>query len=200
MLFYPVAHRQTFVYVQRPLRKMNNDTENQDGNQAGPEATPSANPESENSSAQETLTAQQITELKAKASKADEYWDRLLRLTADHDNFKKRAAREKQDAIKYGNESLLQKLIPIVDNFEMALAAGNNSDPKNAQSLQQGVAMIGSLLRSTLAEAGLEEIDAQNKPFDPNLHEAVSQQENEDLPEGQVIQQLRKGYKLKERL
>src|SRR6478736_2428313 len=70
-----------------------------------------------------TVTPQQFEELKDRAAKADEHWERLLRTTADFDNFKKRAAREKQDAIKFANESLLQKLIPVLDNFDMALSA-----------------------------------------------------------------------------
>jgi molecular chaperone GrpE len=146
-------------------------------------------------------TPEQLEELKERASKAEEYWDRLLRQTADFDNFKKRAAREKTDAIKYANEGLLQKLIPILDTFEMALAAASNENAAgSAQSLQQGVAMIQSQLRNALLEAGLEEIDATNKVFDPNLHEAVSQKETADVPEGNVVQQMRKGYKFRDRL
>jgi molecular chaperone GrpE len=146
-------------------------------------------------------TPEQLDALKERASKAEEYWDRLLRQTADFDNFKKRAAREKTDAIKYANEGLLQKLIPIVDNFEMALAAASNENAAGStQSLQQGVAMIQTQLRNALLEAGLEEIDATNKVFDPNLHEAVSQKETNEVPDGSVVQQLRKGYKFRERL
>src|SRR6516162_5427339 len=70
-----------------------------------------------------TLTSEQLEELKQRAAKADEHWDRLLRTTADFDNYKKRATREKQDAIKFANENLLQKLIPVLDTFDMALAA-----------------------------------------------------------------------------
>ena len=146
-------------------------------------------------------TPEQLEELKERASKAEEYWDRLLRQTADFDNFKKRAAREKTEAIKYANEGLLQKLIPILDNFEMALAAvSNDKAGGSAQSLQQGVAMIQTQLRNALLEAGLEEIDAANKTFDPNMHEAVSQKETADVPEGNVVQQMRKGYKFRDRL
>ncbi len=147
------------------------------------------------------LTQEQLEGLKERASKAEEYWDRLLRQTADFDNYKKRAAREKTDAIKYANEGLLQKLIPILDNFEMALAAvSNEGSAASAQSLQQGVTMIHSQLRNALLEAGLEEIDATGKVFDPNLHEAVSQKETNEVPEGQVVQQMRKGYKFRDRL
>ncbi|MEI8041076.1 MAG: nucleotide exchange factor GrpE [Verrucomicrobiota bacterium] len=147
-----------------------------------------------------TVTPEQLSELKERAAKADEHWDRLLRTTADFDNFKKRAAREKQDAIKFANESLLQKLVPVMDSLDMALAATQAPQADAGQSLQAGVSMIGQQLKQALAEAGLEEVDATGKPFDPNLHEAVAQRETAEAPEGQVIQQLRKGYKLRERL
>jgi molecular chaperone GrpE len=147
-----------------------------------------------------SVSSEQLEDLKALAAKADENWERLLRTTADFDNFKKRAAREKQDAIRYANESLLQKVIPVLDNFEMALAAAQNSSADGLKSLQDGVAMIHSQLKNALAEAGLEEVDATGKPFDPNWHEAVSQQESTEVAEGNVLQQLRKGYKLRDRL
>src|SRR5438552_6039444 len=147
-----------------------------------------------------TLTPEQLEELKERAAKTDEHWERLLRTTADFDNFKKRAGREKQEAIKFANESLLQKLVPVLDNFDMALAAAQSEQTEAAQSLQTGINMIYQQLRNVLIEAGLEEIDATGKPFDPNLHEAVCQKETSELPEGHVIQQMRKGYKLRDRL
>ena len=166
-------------------------------------------PATQNNSGEEPLVAlepgsiapEQLTELKERAAKADEHWNRLLRTSADFDNFKKRAAREKQDSIKYANESLLQKLIPVLDNFDMALAAAQTSAKGDAvQSLQTGVNMIYQQLKSALTDAGLEELDATDKLFDPNVHEAVSQQETAEVPEGQVVQQLRKGYKFRDRL
>lgn len=147
-----------------------------------------------------TLTSQELDELKQRAARADENWDRLLRQTADFENFKKRAARERQEAVRFANEGLIQKLLPVLDNFEMALTAANAAPVDGVKSLQDGVTMILQQLRQTLLEAGLEEIDAAGKPFDPNLHEAVSQQDSAELPEGQVLQQLRLGYKLRERL
>jgi molecular chaperone GrpE len=147
-----------------------------------------------------TVTPEQLSELKERAAKADEHWDRLLRTTADFENFKKRAAREKQEAIKYANEGLLQKLLPVLDNFDMALAAAQEASPEAGQSLHTGVNMISQQLKTVLAEAGLEEVDAAGKPFDPHLHEALSQQETPEAPEGHVVQQLRKGYKLRGRL
>lgn len=149
---------------------------------------------------QSPLTPEQVEELKTRAARSDENWDRLLRTTADFDNFKKRAARERLDAIKFANESLIQKLIPVLDNFEVALAAAQNSSTEGLKSLQDGVNMIQTQLRSVLLESGLEEVDATGKAFDPNLHEAVSEQESVEVPDGHVLQQLRKGYKLRERL
>jgi molecular chaperone GrpE len=147
-----------------------------------------------------TLTPEQFDELKQRAAKADEHWDRLLRVTADFDNYKKRAAREKQDATRFANENLLEKLVPVLDSFEMALNAAQNTQGEAAQSLKTGISMVYQQLKSALTEAGLEEVEAAGKPFDPNLHEAVSQQESDEVPEGQVLQQLRRGYKLRERL
>ena len=145
----------------------------------------------------DTVTPGQFEELKSRAARADEYWERLLRTTADFDNFKKRAGRERQDAVKFANETLIQKLLTVLDSFEMALATAPSGA---ADGLQAGIAMTQQQLRNVLAEAGLEEVDAGGQAFDPNLHEAVSQQETDTVPEGHVAQQLRRGYKLRERL
>jgi molecular chaperone GrpE len=148
------------------------------------------------------LTPEQLEELKARAAKADEHWDRLLRIAADLENFKKRAARERIEAAQAAAAVLIQKILPVLDHFEMAQTAAQTAEvPQGGiASLQAGVAMIQQQLKNTLAEIGLEEIDASGKPFDPTWHEAVSQQETADVPEGHVVQQLRKGYKLRDRL
>jgi molecular chaperone GrpE len=157
----------------------------------------SGNPFEELPAARE-VTAEEIEQLKVQAAKADENWDRFVRLTADFDNYKKRAARERQDAISFANENLLVKLLPVMDAFEMALAA--TASDAAAQSLQAGIVMISNQLKSVAAEAGLEEIDANGKRFDPNFHEAVSEQETSEVPEGQVVRQIRKGYRFRNRL
>jgi molecular chaperone GrpE len=144
------------------------------------------------------LTADQIKDLQKRAAKADENWDRFLHLAADFENYKKRAARERQEAVTFANQALLKKLIPTLDAFEMALAAAK-PDPAS-KSLREGIVMVSNQLKSTLAEAGLEEIDATGSMFDHALHEAVSQQETGEVPEGRVVQQIRKGYKFHNRL
>ncbi len=146
------------------------------------------------------LTTEQMAELESKAAKAQENWDRYLRVAADLENYKKRAAREKQDAARYANESILSRLVPVLDTFDMALSAAASNQGATLDSLKTGIAMIRGQLKSALDDAGLEEVDATGKAFDPNWHEAVSQQECVDVPEGQVVQQLRKGYKYRERL
>ena len=143
------------------------------------------------------LSAAEVEALQARAAKADENRDFYLRTAADFENFKKRAARERQESVRYANEALLGKLISVLDNFEIALS----SDASAAgESFRAGVALIQSQLRNVLAEAGLEEVDAAGQPFDPNLHEAVAQRESSEVPDGHVMQQMRKGYKYRERL
>lgn len=155
-----------------------------------------------------TLTEEQLEELKQRAAKADEYWDKLLRTAADFDNFKKRVARERQETLQFANAALLQRLLPVLDNFEMALAAcpelrsldAQTAPDRNFAALQSGLVMIQQQLKSVLAEAGLEEIDATNQPFDPRWHEAVAEEETAAVPEGHVVRQVRKGYRLRDRL
>ena len=155
-------------------------------------------------------TPEQIEELKTRASRADENWDRLLRTTADFENFKKRAARERIESAQSAAAAVIQKLLPVLDHIEMAQASAQSArssrqgeaaaEGDKLASLQAGIAMIQEQLKTVLTETGIEEIDAAGKPFDPALHEAVSQMESSEIPEGHVVQQLRKGYKLKERL
>jgi molecular chaperone GrpE len=150
-------------------------------------------------SPEQPLSEEQTADLKARAAQSDEFRDRWMRVSADLENFRKRAAREKQEGIRHANEGLLHKLILIADNFDMALAA-SQTENATVQALQMGIKMIHSQFKSVLADAGLEEIDAVNQPFDPNLHEAVSEQFTNEVPEGHVAQQIRKGYLLREKL
>ena len=178
------------------MKKSESDKKNSEARAAATQPTPANVP------VVAELTPEQLEELKTRAAKADEHWDRLLRTAADLENFKKRAARERIEAAQFANVALLLKLLPVLDHFEMAQATTQTAEvPQSGiASLQAGIAMIQQQLKGVLAEAGLEEIDANGKPFDPMLHEAVSQLETADAPEGQVVQQIRKGYKLRDRL
>jgi len=128
----------------------------------------------------------------------DRFRDLALRSQADFDNFKKRAAREKEDAIKYANSSLLERLIAIVDNFELGLAAAKEEG--QASPIYSGMSMVLKQLSDFLAENGLKPIDAEGQKFDPNLHEAIAHEPNDEVAEGVVVRQMRRGYRLKDRL
>ncbi|MGI8436220.1 MAG: nucleotide exchange factor GrpE [Chthoniobacterales bacterium] len=128
----------------------------------------------------------------------DRFRDLALRSQADLDNFKKRTAREKEDAIKYANSSLLERLIAIVDNFELGLSAARGEGEKSP--VFAGMSMVLKQLTDFLADNGLQTIDAAGQKFDPNLHEAIAHEASAKVPEGIVIRQTRRGYRLKDRL
>ncbi|MFT4687930.1 MAG: nucleotide exchange factor GrpE [Verrucomicrobiia bacterium] len=146
------------------------------------------------------LDAAELKALCETAGKATEYWDRILRMTAEAENFKKRAARDRQEAVRYANERFTENLLPVLDSFNMAMAAANATGEPDLNSLKTGVQMILTQFNSVLKDAGVEELDATGKQFDPSWQEAMSEQETADTPDGQVLQQLRRGYKLKDRL
>jgi molecular chaperone GrpE len=169
-----------------------------EGNSAMPNVeTSSASDErsSEAKSKQAEDPQDQLVQLKAELSK---YKDVALRSVADLDNYRKRMAREKDDAIRYANTSFLERLIPILDNFELGLQAAKSGGSQSA--VQDGMMMVFRQLQDFLASCGVETVDATGQHFDPNVHEAIAQEQNEEVPEGFVIRQLRKGYKLKDRL
>jgi molecular chaperone GrpE len=137
----------------------------------------------------------QLAQLKTELAK---YKDVALRSVADLDNYRKRMAREKDDAIRYANASFLERLIPILDNFELGIQAAKAGGSQSA--VQDGLIMVLKQLQDFLASCGVETVDATGQHFDPNLHEAIAQEQNAEIAEGVVIRQLRKGYRLKDRL
>lgn len=125
--------------------------------------------------------------------------DRLVRNVADTENYKKRLAREKEEAVKYANTSLVKDLIGPLDDFSRALDAAEQSS--NFDALKEGVRMIEDKLYSTLkTNWGLEVIDQKDVPFDPNEHEACMMEELEGASEDMVTMLLQKGYKLNGRV
>jgi molecular chaperone GrpE len=128
----------------------------------------------------------------------DRFRDLALRSQADFENYKKRAAREKEEAIKYANSALLERLIAIVDNFELGLEAARG-DGENSPVFS-GMSMVLKQLMDFLTEHGLQPIDATGQKFDPNLHEAIAHEPSKAVPEGVVIRQTRRGYRMKDRL
>lgn len=132
------------------------------------------------------------------AAEVEKYRDAALRSRAELDNYRKRVARDKEDAIRYANTSLLESLLPILDNFELGLGAARNAT--DVAGIVQGLEMVSRQLEDFLRGSGVETIDAAGAPFDPNVHDAVAQEASAEVPEGHVIRQLRKGFKLKDRL
>ncbi|HEX7516871.1 MAG TPA: nucleotide exchange factor GrpE [Chthoniobacterales bacterium] len=128
----------------------------------------------------------------------DRFRDLALRSQADFENYKKRAAREKEEAIRYANSALLERLIAIVDNFELGLESARG-EGENSPVLS-GMSMVLKQFMDFLTEHGLQPIDATGQKFDPNLHEAIAHESNEQFPEGVVIRQTRRGYRMKDRL
>jgi len=124
--------------------------------------------------------------------------ERLLRLQADFDNFKKRVDREWLHREKHVAAGLLTRLLPILDNFERAVSCGDSES--NDGAFRDGVALIFRQLLDELRKEGLRAIDSLGEPFNPNLHEAVATETNPDLPSNTVVEELQRGYLLHDRL
>jgi molecular chaperone GrpE len=123
--------------------------------------------------------------------------DRYLRLYAEFDNYRKRVSREKEDLLKYGNESLLYELLPAIDHLELAL---KHASTEANSGLVQGVEMTLRELYRTLEKFGLTKIEAEGKCFDPSVHHAMAQIEREDLDEKMVAEELRAGYRYRDKV
>jgi molecular chaperone GrpE len=136
-----------------------------------------------------------VSELEAELAKQR---DQALRDRADFENTRKRLQREKEEAVRYANASLLEKLLPVVDNFELGLNAARQS--ADGSAVLSGMSMVQKQLEDFLRDNGLQSIDATGQKFDPNLHEALGEEPSAEVPEGIVIRQLRKGWKLRDRL
>jgi len=137
-------------------------------------------------------------ELEARTKEAEENNNRFLRACADLENYKKRSAKEKADAIAYANESIIEDVLGAVDNFERALA--HVSDENSVESLKHGVQLTLTQLYATLKKYGLEEIQSVGSKFDPALHHAISHEESDTAEPEIVVREFQKGYFLKGRL
>ena len=124
--------------------------------------------------------------------------DNLLRARADLDNFRKRSIKEKREMAKFANENLVSFLLPVLDNFSHATKA--KEDPGDVKSYIEGVKLIYDQFLRILQDSGLKIIEAQNKPFDPRIHEAMMTKYQEKIPENRVLEVLREGYLYKDRV
>jgi molecular chaperone GrpE len=128
----------------------------------------------------------------------DRFRDLALRSQADFENYKKRSAREKEEAIKYANSSLLERLVGVIDNFELGLAAARDQGADSP--IYSGMVLVQKQLGDLLTESGLQPIEAEGETFDPNLHEAIAHEPSDQISEGIVMRQTRRGYRYKDRL
>lgn len=143
----------------------------------------------------ETKEAEDVKKFKKEFSELN---DKYLRLYADFENYKRLAAKEKEELIKYSNEELIKELLSVIDHLELALQ--HSADNKATTALAEGVEMTLKELRTALEKFGLANIEAQGMPFDPFVHHAMSQIESEGDEENIVVSEFRKGYMLKDRV
>lgn len=133
------------------------------------------------------------------AAELDKWKDVAARAQADLDNFRKRMAREKSEAIQYANRNLLEQLLPIIDNFEMGLKAASSAEGDSSIILQ-GMSMVFKQIGDFLTDQGVEIVPSDGLAFDPNVHEALKQEPSSTVSEGHIIYTMRRGYRLKDRI
>ncbi len=131
---------------------------------------------------------------------AQDNYEKFLRAYADLENYKKRAEKEKVDNFRYATEELIRDLLPFVDNLERAVEHASSETDNNPQALIEGVELTLKDLIKVLEKHGLQPIESVGKPFDPNLHEAMMQVENEEYEPQTVVEEFQKGYLIRDRL
>ncbi|SDI94396.1 nucleotide exchange factor GrpE [Salimicrobium halophilum] len=155
--------------------------------------------EQEQTSDEENVSEEQeLTELEKVEQERDEVKEKLLRLQADFENFRRRVQKEKETDRKYKSQSLAEELIPVLDNFERALQTEVKEE--SAQGFVDGIKMVYNQLWSALEKEGVEEISAKGEPFDPHVHQAMMQVEEEGVESNTVTEVLQTGYKLHDRV
>ena len=177
-----------------------NDTniENSVSNTDNSEANASASENNSEESIKDEESESQDTKIKELEKLANDNEEKYLRLYAEFENYTRRIQKENQINATYKAQGVLTDILPSIDNIERALQI--EGDDESFKSLQKGVQMVHESLLRALKDNGLEEILAEGKEFDPNLHQAVVQDDNPDFKSGEVTQELQKGYKLKDRV
>jgi molecular chaperone GrpE len=164
--------------------------------EAAVEARQAARSGARGAAANETLE-RELADARAEKERLEE---RLVRLQADFENFRKRTLRERQEALSYGHELVVKDLLPVVDNLERAIEHASVSTGADFEGMLQGVELVRRELLGVLAKHGVSTIEAEGEVFDPNLHEALAQMEDDKVPAGRVGRMLQKGYRLRDRL
>lgn len=146
---------------------------------------------------EETAEKTPVAEREQLLAELQEINGKYLRLYAEFDNYKKRVGKDKEELVKYGNESLLYEILPFIDHLEMALKHASN---EVSSGLVQGVEITLRELKKTLEKFGLTVIEADGKPFDPVVHHAMSQVERNDTEDNTVVEEFRRGYMLRDKV
>lgn len=152
------------------------------------ETLPTEEPAAETETAPEVNLAEEVAK----------YRDMALRAHAELDNYRKRVAREKEESIRYANSNLLESLLPVLDNFQLGLDAAKTAT--DTKGILFGMEMVRKQMEDFLKDHGVEVLDATGQEFDPNLHDAVGHEASDEVEENKVLRQVRRGFKLKDRL
>lgn len=151
---------------------------------------------------EEEALKQQLEELHTKLAeaeqKAEENYQRFLRAQADLENFRRRTRKEREEQAKYASLPLIEQLLPVLDNLERALAA--SAEAKDVENFAKGVDMVFRQVMEILQKEGLEPIESVGTAFDPNYHQAVMMVDSDEYESGMVVEEIQKGYKLKDRV
>lgn len=155
-------------------------------------------PQEANEAAEKPTEEEEIDPWQALELEAAKWKDQAIRTAAELDNFRKRMSREKLDAVRYGNQSLLEELLPVLDNFDMGMQAAAQEE---GSMLFMGMQMIHKQLDEFLSSQNVEEIPTEvGGDFDPKVHEALGQEASDEIEDGKIIRVVRKGYRIGERL
>ncbi|KKO51286.1 nucleotide exchange factor GrpE [Paenibacillus sp. DMB20] len=181
------------------------DTVNEDHMEQNAKVTPEAGEQPETPAAEGAAPEAEAGEQSGLQQKIDrlnaelsDQQQRTLRAQADFDNFRRRTQKEKEELAKYASSKLITELLPVIDNFERALAAAGESP--EVESFSKGVSMIFRQLEGVLNAEGLEAMNCVGQPFNPEFHQAIMQVESEEFEEGIVVEEVQKGYMLKDKV
>lgn len=169
--------------------------ENVDADKVTDAGTPEEDVQEQAAGDQDQVLEAETEKLKAEI---EEHKQRLLRTQADYDNFRRRTVKEKEELGKYASAKLITELLPVIDNFERAL--GSVPDVPEAASYAKGVDMIFRQLEGVLKAEGLVPMESVGTPFNPEYHQAIMQVESDEYEEGDVVEEVQKGYMLKDKV
>ncbi len=181
--------------LERALREATEAVEAREAARTHPAAPPTGSP-----AAPQPAPEGPAAEVEALRAELLERQDRLIRLQADFENFRRRTLKEREEAYQYGHQNLVKDLLPTVDNLERAIGHARKSGREDLDGVLQGIDLVQRELMGVLAKHGVTEIEALGETFDPSVHEALAQVEDPTVPANTVVQVFQKGYRLRDRL